>query len=131
MAAAGRTPHVVGAGHGTTEEDGYRAAADLLDEHPAITAIFAANDTMALGALAAAREHGRTVPADLSVIGYDNSSLARSRYLDLTSVDACNEAIGAGAARALLARIDDPTRQPERSLLQPSLVVRGTTAPLR
>lgn len=131
MTAAGLTPVVVGADEGTSEEDGYRAAATLLDAHPGTTAIFAANDTMALGALAAARQRGRTVPGDLSVVGYDNSVLAQSRYLDLSSVDACDDEVGATAARVLLARIEDPTRGPHRTVLEPSLIVRGTTALLR
>ena len=54
----GLQPMVSGELGGTAEEDGYRAAVDLLDENPEITAIFAANDTMALGALAAIRARG-------------------------------------------------------------------------
>lgn len=127
VAAAGSLPLVVGEGGGTTEEDGYQAAAALLAERPDTTAIFAANDSMALGALAAIRQRGGTVPGDLSVLGYDNSVLARSRYLELTSVDACYDAIGATAARVLLDRIDDPTLEPHRTLLPPTLIVRGTT----
>ena len=94
-----------------------------------ITAIFAANDTMALGALAAIRQRGLTVPADISVIGYDNSPMARSRYLDITSIDDRSDVVGAAAGRALLDRIDDPTIKPRTTLIEPSLVVRGTTSP--
>ena len=83
---------------------------DLLDENPYITAIFAANDTMALGALAAIRARGRSVPADVSVIGYDNSPLAQYRYLEITSIDDRSDVVGAAAGRALLARFDDPGR---------------------
>lgn len=131
MARAGLGSRVAGEQGGTTEEDGYRAAAELLDSSPDTTAIFAANDSMALGALAAIRERGRSVPADLALVGYDNSPLAQSRYLQLTSVDGRNGTIGATVARALLARIADPSLPPTRTLLEPSLVVRGTTAPPR
>lgn len=131
MAAAGLTARITGERGGTTEEDGYRAAVELLDIHPDTTAIFAANDSMALGALAAVRAIGRSVPGDLALVGYDNSALAQSRYLQLTSVDGRNDTIGTTVARALLARIDDPSRPPTRTLLEPALIVRGTTGPPR
>ena len=108
MVSAGLELHLAGVDRGTSEEDGYLAAGDLLDRRVGVTAIFAANDTMALGALAAIRERGRSVPADISVIGYDNSPLARSRYLDITSIDDRSDVVGAAAGRALLARFDDP-----------------------
>jgi DNA-binding LacI/PurR family transcriptional regulator len=83
---------------------------------------------MALGALAAAKTRGLSVPEDLSVIGYDNSPLAKSRYLDITTVDNRSDVVGADSARTLLARIQDPALEPERKLIEPVLVVRGTTA---
>jgi DNA-binding LacI/PurR family transcriptional regulator len=83
---------------------------------------------MALGALAAAKAHGLSVPADLSVMGYDNSQLAKSRYLDLTSVDNRSDVVGSDVANTLLARIQDPTLEPRRKLIEPTLIVRGTTA---
>jgi len=129
LVAAGVSPQVGGAGHGTAEEDGYRAATDLLDSDPDVTAIFAANDTMALGALAAIRSRDLRVPADSSVLGYDNSPLAQSRYLAITSIDDSSDVVGAAAGRALLDRIDNPDREPQRTLVEPTLVVRSTTAP--
>ncbi len=119
---------VIGETKGTSEEDGYGAACWLLDHHPGTTAIFAANDTMALGAFAAIKARGLTVPNDISVIGYDNSPLAKSRFLDLTSIDNRSDLVGVDAARRLLARIDDPTLEPERKLIEPTLVLRGTTS---
>ena len=129
--AAGLELRLTGDDRGTTEEDGYLAVGELWDRHPDTTAVFAANDSMALGALAALRERGLSVPGDVSLVGYDNSPLAQSRYLDLTSVDDRSETVGIGAARALLARIDDPARATSRTLLEPPLVARGTTAPPR
>ncbi|WP_284983486.1 LacI family DNA-binding transcriptional regulator [Arthrobacter sp. efr-133-TYG-118] len=113
---------------GTSEEDGYAAACWLLERYPDTTAIFAANDTMAMGAFAALKVRGLRVPSDVSVIGYDNSPLAKSRYLDLTSVDNRSDLVGIDVAHRLLARIDDPTIKPERTLIDPALVVRSTTA---
>ena len=128
MRAAGRTGHVVGADGGTTEEDGYHAATALLDHHPETTAIVAANDLMALGALAAVRTHALRVPDDISIVGYDNSTVAQSRYLSLTSVDDRSEAVGAEAGQVLLTRIEDPAAPRFRKVIKPTLVVRGTTA---
>lgn len=128
LADAGLDARVAGAERGTSEEDGYLAADDLLDGDPQLTAIFAANDTMALGALAAIRQRGLTIPGDISVIGYDNSPMARSRYLNITSIDDRSDVVGAAAGRALLDRIDDPTGKPRQTLVQPTLVIRSTTA---
>ncbi|MGY4541487.1 DNA-binding LacI/PurR family transcriptional regulator [Arthrobacter sp. UYNi723] len=119
---------IVGESGGTSEEDGYASASWLLDRYPETTAIFAANDTMALGALAAIKARGLSVPGDISLVGYDNSSLAKSRYLALTSVDNRSDLVGTGVARTLLARIQDPAIEPEHALIDPVLVVRSTTA---
>ncbi|BCW43791.1 LacI family transcriptional regulator [Arthrobacter sp. StoSoilB5] len=122
---------VISESAGTSEEDGYGAACWLLDHHPDTTAVFAANDTMALGAFAAIKARGLSVPHDISVIGYDNSPLAKSRFLDLTSIDNRSDVVGVDAAQRLLARIDDPTLEPVRKLIEPTLVLRGTTSAIR
>lgn len=125
---SGAEQRIVGDAGGTSEEDGYASACWLLDNHPDTTAIFAANDTMALGAFGAIKARGLAVPADISVIGYDNSTLAKSRYLDLTSVDNRSDLVGVDVANALLSRIQEPALGPQRRLIEPALVVRGTTA---
>ncbi|MFJ4208310.1 LacI family DNA-binding transcriptional regulator [Paenarthrobacter sp. NPDC089675] len=127
MEAAG-VEAVVAESDGTSEEDGYASACRLLDHHPGITAIFAANDTMALGAFAALKARGLSVPQDVSVIGYDNSPLAKSRFLDLTSIDNRSDVVGASAARRILDRLEDPKLEAEESLIEPLLVLRSTTA---
>jgi DNA-binding LacI/PurR family transcriptional regulator len=128
MAAAGLTPRVTGEDGGTAETDGYAAARTLLDADPTLTAIVAGNDVMAVGALAALRERGLSVPGDVSVVGHDDSPLAAYRYLQLTSVDGHSREVGAAAARTLLSRLDHPDAPPHRELLTPELVVRGSTA---
>jgi len=119
---------IAGESGGTSEEDGYASACWIVDRHPDTTAIFAANDTMALGALAALRERGLSVPGDISLIGYDNSALAKSRFLDITTIDNRSDLVGEGVARALLARLKDPSLSPGRTLIDPDLVLRSTTA---
>ena len=70
------------------------------------------------------------MPGDMSLVGYDDSPLARSRFLDLTSVDDRSREVGEAAGRALLARIDDPARPVEHLLIEPKLVVRGSSGPV-
>lgn len=128
LSESGAEPRIVGESGGTSEEDGYASTCWLLDHHPDTTAVFAANDTMALGSLGAIKARGLSVPGDISLVGYDNSSLAKSRYLALTSVDNRSDLVGTGVARTLLARIQDPAIEPEHTLIDPVLVVRSTTA---
>jgi DNA-binding LacI/PurR family transcriptional regulator len=137
--AAGLDPLVVGGGGDpsaggapdTTEADGYRLAAALLDAHPEVTAVVAANDPMAMGAMGAAAERGLRTPADLSVVGYDDSPLASAALLRLTTVDARNDEVGRIAARALLDRIERGPRaageSPDEVTVEPRLVVRAST----
>jgi DNA-binding LacI/PurR family transcriptional regulator len=93
------------------------------------TAIFAVDDITCLGAQSAASEMNVGVPAGLSLVGYDNSYLARLRSIWLTSVDSAGFDAGRLAARTLLARVADPARPAEVHLLDPTLQVRGSTAP--
>ncbi len=112
-----------------TEEGGYRATVRLLNGDQPPTAVFAVDDLTCLGAQSAASEMNIDVPGRLSLVGYDNSYLARLRSIWITSVDSAGVEAGRLAARTLLARIADPTRPAELHLLTPTLQVRGSTAP--
>ncbi|PCN47071.1 LacI family transcriptional regulator [Curtobacterium sp. 'Ferrero'] len=112
-----------------TEDTGVRALGALLDAHPDVTAVFAANDVMALGAMSALAERGLRVPEDVSVIGYDDTPVAATRYVGLTSIDDRSVEIGRGAGERLLARIADPGAPAREILVEPRLVARRTTAP--
>ncbi|MFC9983180.1 LacI family DNA-binding transcriptional regulator [Microbacterium keratanolyticum] len=111
-----------------TVEGGYRAAKQLLGRPgPRPTAIFAASDEMAIGAILAARDLGYRVPDDLSVIGIDGHELGD--FFQLTTVDQFPLGQGERAAEALLARLDDAAATPlDHAHLPFELVVRGTTA---
>lgn len=113
----------------TNEEGGYAGAGELLRRHPEVTAILAANDTMALGVRAALREAGRSVPGDVSLVGYDNSQLARSRFLDLTTVDNHGFDVGVACGEALLRRMGDPGLPAEEVVVPARLVVRSSSGP--
>lgn len=83
---------------------GYAHALALLDLPYPPTALFCANDLMAIGALDAARERKRAVPRDLSVVGYDDQDIARYTHPPLTTVLLPNYDMGRWAADTLIAQ---------------------------
>lgn len=109
-------------------ESGREGAARLLalDEPP--TAIFAAADMMAIGAMRAVAEAGLRVPEDVSIVGFDDIGLAPHVNPPLTTMRQDKLGLGGAAGDALVARVaGDPDRSPLRTL-PVELVVRGTTA---
>ncbi|MDQ0772745.1 DNA-binding LacI/PurR family transcriptional regulator [Streptomyces aurantiacus] len=70
-----------------------------------------------------------SVPEDISLTGYDNTSFAALRSISLTSVDQAGHDIGGNAARLLLDRITDRGRATVQIKLSPTLIVRNSTAP--
>ncbi|MBK9740754.1 MAG: LacI family DNA-binding transcriptional regulator [Actinobacteria bacterium] len=114
-----------------TDAGGYSAAQQALDLEPRPTAMFAANDMSALGAIAAVQDRGLGVPGDVSVVGYDGMSLGALRTLSLTTVAQPLGEMGALAARRLFDRIDHPRRRSVRLRVDAALVPRGSTAPPR
>ena len=113
---------------GPTEEDGAAAARRLLSG-PLPGAVTVFNDRCALGLLDVLRRAGRTVPGDVSVVGYDDSRIARLSSVDLTSVAQDVEQLTTLAVGRALERLDStPVRQREL-VVPPRLVVRTTTAP--
>jgi DNA-binding LacI/PurR family transcriptional regulator len=129
MRAAGQAGNVLIETGDMSEEGGYRATVRLLSRPDRPTAIFAANDLTCVGALSAAAALGVRVPEELSLVGFDNSILARLRALWLTSVDGTAYAMGQQAARILLARISHPDAPGETQLMPPRLEVRGSSGP--
>jgi len=85
-------------------DSGYAHALSLLDGQNRPTALFCANDLMALGALDAARERKLAVPRELSVVGYDDQDLARYTHPPLTTVLLPNYEMGRWAAESLIAQ---------------------------
>lgn len=114
-----------------TEQAGYEAAVTLLKDRDRPTALFTVNDVACIGALSAADELGIDVPKQLSLVGYDNTHLAAIRHLSLTTVDPANAEVGRIAAGCLLRRIANPRRPARQHLVDPHLVVRGSTASIR
>ncbi|MFD4985543.1 LacI family DNA-binding transcriptional regulator [Streptomyces sp. NPDC058374] len=109
-------------------EGGYERAAEMLSRPQPPTAIFAGSDLQALGVLEAARVHGLRVPHDLSVVGYDDVSIARWASPALTTVHQPLRQMAEEAAQMLMRlRAQDPVST--RLELATSLVVRKSTAP--
>ena len=114
-----------------TESGGYRAAAELMEIEPRPTAVFAANDSMAIGALSAIREAGLDVPKDVVVVGFDDIPIARYMSPPLTTVHVAISELGEGATRTLLNAIDEKNQHVKKQATLPTtLVIRqscGTT----
>ena len=117
-------PYVPAVAGNFTLASGEAAMERLLAGHPDLDAVFAANDLMAQGALAALRHHGRRVPDDVAVAGFDDSSAALNCRPPLTTVRHPVEDMAAEMGRLLLAYIDDPEPRLTSKIFEPSLVVR-------
>ena len=114
---------------GTTIEDGYRATMQLLKLPDRPTALLVINDLMAIGALRAASDLGLRVPADLSLVGYDDIPLVSYLTPRLTTSSKDMVMVGREAAKMLLARIQDPDRPHQRIDVQARFIIRESTGP--
>ncbi|HHY58311.1 MAG TPA: LacI family transcriptional regulator [Chloroflexi bacterium] len=122
----GLTPHLPGfAPHTATHEEARRQALDLLQQPERPTAIFAGNDTLALGVLKAARELGLRVPDDVAVLGFDDADFAE--YIGLSTVSQSLEESGRLAVEMLLSMLAEPERT-NRHVQLPLKVVERETA---
>ena len=92
-------------------ESGYRSMLEIAGEAD-LTAVFAANDQMALGAMKALHELGRDIPLDVSVVGFDDMDESGSFWPPLTTVHQNFREVGRVAMERLLAQIDDPNAEP-------------------
>ncbi|CAM4354451.1 MAG: LacI family DNA-binding transcriptional regulator [Paenibacillus macerans] len=109
-------------------ESGFQAMLDLLKLEQPPTAVFCANDDMAIGAMKAAFERGKRVPEDISVIGFDDIEFAQFTTPSLTTIKRPIEEISAEGARKLLRLIDDPSAAGETLFLKTELMRRNSTA---
>jgi LacI family transcriptional regulator len=110
-------------------ESGREAMKRLLLEKPRPTAVFAANDPEAVGAIWACREAGLDVPGDVSVMGAGNIEGVYHPNPFVTTIDWPRQELGRLAARILLDRIDKTNKEPKHShVYKPQLLVRHSTA---
>lgn len=108
-----------------TVEGGQAAAASLVSQ--GCTAVICGSDLMALGAIRAIRDLGLSVPGDVSVIGFDDSTLVAFTDPPLTTVRQPVQAMGTAAVRMLLDEIAGEPGSRSEFVFQPELVVRGST----
>jgi DNA-binding LacI/PurR family transcriptional regulator len=106
---------------------GYRAG-QILARMADVTAVFAANDHLALGVLRALHERGRSVPGDVSVVGFDDVPEAAYYIPPLTTVRPDFDAVAAASIDLLLAQIRAGRRLGDRRILIPSLITRDSVA---
>jgi DNA-binding LacI/PurR family transcriptional regulator len=115
---------------GLTEDDGTAAARALLKLAPRPSAVTVFNDRCALGVLDVLQRAGLTVPGDISVVGYDDSHLARMSHVNLTTIAQDTEQITTLAVARAIARLDGSPVTERELVIPPHLVVRATTARL-
>lgn len=111
-----------------TYEGGRQAMEDLLAKNTPPTAIFCANDLSALGALQAAQQQGCKVPDDISIVGFDDITLAASTSPPLTTIRQSPSELGSVGAQLLMEQIKGRSEAKQVSL-EFSLIIRDSTAP--
>ncbi|MCL5283346.1 MAG: LacI family transcriptional regulator [Armatimonadetes bacterium] len=113
---------------GFSEEEGYQATRILLSKGVAVTAIFAANDVCAIGAMRACHEFGVRVPEDMSVIGFDDVPFCEITHPKLTTIHQSSTVLGQQAVRWLLQIISSGAAAPSAVIMPTELIVRESTA---
>ena len=128
MRSEGLTEHakVIAGAH--NEQAGAAAARAMLAEPELPTAVLAGNDRCALGLLDVFTRAGVDVPGQLSLIGYDDSRLSDNPRIDLTTVHQDAAGLARHAVQLAVEMLEEKRRGPKDVVLEPKLVVRGTTA---
>ncbi len=118
-------------GESSSPELGYLVTQKLLASGEPFTGLFAFNDISAIGATQALREAGRSIPEDVSVVGFDDIQSAAFQNPGLTTVKQPLRQMGVLAAETVLQRINAPVKHPypKEIIVEPDFVVRGSTAP--
>jgi DNA-binding LacI/PurR family transcriptional regulator len=114
-----------------TEQSGVDGVDLLIDSGEIPTAIFAANDLSAIAVIDRLGQSELRVPDDVSVVGYDNTSLAGLGHIGLSTIHQPRVEMGRVATLAALERIEGGRREAVRHVVSPELVIRSTTAPPR
>jgi DNA-binding LacI/PurR family transcriptional regulator len=127
MATAGLESHAHVVSGDFTEKAGEVGAQLLLTGKPRPTAIFTANDLSAVGALDQIERNGLAVPDDVSLVGFDNTSLAALNHIGLTTIDQPRMQMGAAATTMLIAAMRSGAELSD-CVMTPRLVVRRTSA---
>ena len=122
--------HTYIANFNVNRSHGYDEVKRLLQEHPEITALFGVNDEVSVSALRAARDLGRQVPQDLSIISYDDTFLAVHASPKLTTMHVDTVAMGQAAVQMLAFRLENPNAARMTLTIHPVLIERESVASL-
>jgi LacI family transcriptional regulator len=111
-----------------TEDEGKRCCSQLIARGTEFTAVYAANDLLAVGCYDALNDVGLGCPSDVSVVGCNDMPFTDRFSPPLTTVNIAHGRLGAAAAELMLEALADPDAQPRQIVIEPTLVVRGSTA---
>jgi DNA-binding LacI/PurR family transcriptional regulator len=117
-------PDIVSVEGDFTRQSGAAAMSRLLTEFPSVDGVFIASDLMAEGALPVLQRRGRSVPEDVAIVGFDDSTAALSCDPPLTTIRQPVEDMAAEMARQVLRQVDDPDTPVRSVIFEPTLVVR-------
>jgi len=106
-------------------ESGIQLSAKLIDKQ--VSAIFAFNDMVAYGVYIQAAKRGMKIPADLSIVGFDDTEFSEIMQVPLTTVQQPGFEIGQTAVRKLVDMISQPDQPVESTIFRPKLILRGST----
>ena len=131
MRAHGLTDEIAVIPGAHSEEAGATAARTMLAEPSLPTAVLAGNDRCALGILDVFTRAGVAVPEEVSLVGYDDNRLSENPRIDLTTIHQDAPEIARYAVELAVQMLVDDTPSTTDVVLEPTLIVRGTTAPPR
>lgn len=113
-----------------SQHDGHDTMEEWIKQHPEMTAVFCASDTLAMGALLALYENNISVPGKFSVVGFDGLPISRYMIPPLTTVAQPTYGKGEKAAHLLIEKIKNKDTEVTHASLKPELLIRKSTAPL-
>jgi LacI family transcriptional regulator len=112
---------------GTSIDEGYKAAINLIDHAVPPTAIIVINDLLAVGVMRAVFDRYLRIPDDISIVSFDDIDVAAYLNPPLTTVHVDGEALGRAASQLIFRRLDNPTLPPQEIFIPSQLIIRGTT----
>lgn len=109
---------------------GYRCAKTWIDANNMPSAVFAADDQTAFGAINAFRDHGYSIPHDISIVGYDDHPFSKDLHPSLTTVRQPAKEIGEMSVDVLFEQFDSNVRSLVNEAIKPELIIRESTCSL-
>jgi LacI family transcriptional regulator len=108
-------------------EEGYKVAQKLFATSPHIDAVFSTSDYSALGLYQYCKEKNIKIPDNVKIVGFGNASFTPYIEPSMSSVDQVSQAVGREAATLLLSHLSDENKNPTKTILQPTLVIRKSS----